>query len=65
MRFRIFTLSLMLMTALLVGACEKEGPAEQAGKNIDEAAEKTGDKLEDAADQVEDAADKVEEKVER
>ena len=42
MRFRIFSLSLMLITALLVGAFEKEGGAEQAGENIDEVAGKTG-----------------------
>ncbi len=42
MRFCIFLLSLMLITALLLGACEKEGAAEQAGKNIDEVAGKTG-----------------------
>ncbi|WP_346187717.1 hypothetical protein [Rubritalea halochordaticola] len=31
-------------------ACEKEGPAEKAGKKIDEAVEEAGDKVEDATD---------------
>lgn len=49
-------------------ACEKEGPAEQAGKSIDQSAEQLGDKIEDATDKagdaLESAGDKVEEKLE-
>jgi hypothetical protein len=36
-------------------ACEKEGPAEQAGKNVDKAAEKAGDKMKEAGDKLKDA----------
>lgn len=48
-----------LATFLILGvtACDKKGPAEQAGENIDNAAEKMGDKVEDATD---DAGDKLE-----
>lgn len=63
--------SVLLSIAVLIFAlagCEKEGPAEKAGENIDEAveemqekAEETGDKVmekvEEATDKVEDAAD--------
>jgi len=34
----------------------KEGPAEQAGKTVDKAVEKTGQQIEKAGDKIEDAA---------
>ncbi|WP_347330512.1 hypothetical protein [Marinimicrobium locisalis] len=37
-------------------ACD-QGPAEEAGEDIDEAAEETGDAMDDAADEAEDAVD--------
>jgi hypothetical protein len=43
--------------ALSVTACEHEGPAERAGKKVDNAAEKAGDAVEDAGDKVKDAVD--------
>ncbi len=46
-------------------ACKKEGPAERAGKKIDEAVEKTGEKIKESAekagDKIEEAGDKVKE----
>lgn len=41
-------------TLLLVGlaACDKPGPAETAGKNIDQAADKVGEKMGEATDKV-------------
>lgn len=42
---------------LFTAACEKEGPAERAGKAVDDAAEDAGDKLEDIGDKAEDAVD--------
>lgn len=42
--------------AMLTG-CDNDGPAEEAGEEIDEAVDDAGDALEDAADEVEDAAD--------
>lgn len=35
--------------------CEQEGPAEEAGKEIDQAAKKAGEELEQAGDDIEDA----------
>lgn len=55
-----------LATFIILGlsACEKKGPAEQAGEKIDNAAEKMGDKVEEATDnagdKLESAGDKVE-----
>jgi len=52
-----------------IGACERKGPAERAGENIDKAVERAGDKVERAGEKVGDAAeraaDKVEEKTDR
>jgi len=46
-------------------ACKKEGPAERAGKKIDETVEKAGDKIkksaEKAGDKIEEAGDKMKE----
>ena len=39
-----------------LAGCEREGPMEQAGEAIDNAAEKTGDKIEDVGDKIEDKA---------
>lgn len=53
-------LSIAALTAFIIiglTACEKKGPAEQVGENIDNAAENFGDKMEDAT---EDAGDKLE-----
>ena len=36
--------------ALVLGACEQQGPMEEAGENIDETVEEAGDKVEDATD---------------
>lgn len=52
------------MTALVMGvlmtglsACQKEeGPAERAGKAMDNAVEKTGKKIEQAGEKIQDAA---------
>ncbi len=55
-----------LMVLFVVGltACDKPGPAEKAGQDIDNAAENLGDKVEDATDKagdkLEQAGDKVE-----
>jgi len=43
-------ISLLLVVGL--GACDKPGPAETAGKKIDQAADKAGQKIGDAADSV-------------
>ena len=41
-----------------LAACEKKGPAEQAGETIDNAAKKTGDKIEETGEKIKDAVDK-------
>jgi hypothetical protein len=38
-----------------VSGCKKEGPMERTGKEIDRAAEKTGDKIEQTGDKIKDA----------
>lgn len=49
-------LYVMLLTALfglaLVGCETQEGPAEKAGKQVDEAVEELGQKVEETGDQV-------------
>jgi hypothetical protein len=48
------TLFALLAVALAAAACH-EGPAEKAGRNIDQAADKAGRTLEKAGDKVRDA----------
>lgn len=43
--------------ALGLAACETEGPAEEAGSNIDESMEGTGDAMEETGDDIQDAAE--------
>lgn len=55
-----FNILCALMLALSVGVlagCEQQGPAEEAGEDIDEAVEEAGDEMEDAAEEVEDGVD--------
>ncbi len=53
MRFmrHAYTIVGILCAVLFLGlaACEKEGPLEKAGRNVDRAVEKVGDKIRDAA----------------
>jgi hypothetical protein len=48
---------------VFITACKKEGPAERAGRNIDESLEKAGKKIDESArkagDKIEDAGNKV------
>jgi hypothetical protein len=48
----------LVVSALLVvlPGCEKQGPAEQAGESIDNAAERAGDQLEKAGEAIKDTA---------
>ena len=54
-----------IMIIVSFTACKKEGPAERAGKKIDETVEKAGDKIKKSADKagdkIEEAGDKVKE----
>jgi predicted small lipoprotein YifL len=51
------------MLMLGMSACEKKGPAEKAGEQVDQAVESVKDTGEKAADKVEEAADKVQDAV--
>lgn len=55
-RWRAAMLGAALAVSFSAG-CEPEGPAERAGKKVDDAVEEAGDKLEDAGDKIEDAVD--------
>jgi len=56
---KIGMMVLVLTFSFGLASCEKEGPAEKAGKKVDNAMEKVGDQLEKAGDKVEQATDKV------
>lgn len=45
-----------LLITILPGCQKQEGPAERAGKQLDQAAEKVGQQIEKAGDSVQDAA---------
>jgi hypothetical protein len=47
-----------LFTAMLLTGCEREGPMERAGEQIDESVAEAGEKVDDAA---ENAGEKLEE----
>jgi hyperosmotically inducible periplasmic protein len=47
---KLTAVSLSLLLALGLGACNKPGPAEQAGKKIDQVASDAGKKIEETAD---------------
>lgn len=39
---------LFIVAVLGLAACEQQGPAEEAGENLDEAVEEVGDEIDDA-----------------
>lgn len=49
-------LAIVGLCAALAG-CQKEGPAERAGKEVDNVVEKAGDKIEKAGESIEKAAE--------
>ena len=52
----VFALLLALSVGLLAG-CQEQGPAEEAGENIDEATEEAADAVEEAVDDAEEEID--------
>jgi hypothetical protein len=53
---KIFSLMLCAsFITLVLGGCEKEGPTERAGKQIDEAVEKADEAMEKAGDKMQEA----------
>jgi predicted small lipoprotein YifL len=65
MNFRVIAAALAATAALGLGACEKKGPLEQAGEEVDEAVDtiKNGGE-ESTANKVDDAVDEAREAVE-
>lgn len=63
----VLTAAFILSLALLLAACEQEGPMERAGEEIDEAVAEVDDSAEDAVEEIgdsaEEAADEVEEEI--
>ena len=49
---KINALIAVLLLGVALSACEKEGPAEKAGKELDKAAKDVGQAMERAADSV-------------
>lgn len=50
-------LGVAAMAAALSAGCHREGPAERAGRQIDEAAERAGDAVRTAGETAKDAVD--------
>nr|WP_298415009.1 hypothetical protein [uncultured Halomonas sp.] len=53
-------LGLAILIALMLGgvaACEDQGPAEEAGENIDDAVDDAGDSVEEMGDDIQDSAE--------
>jgi hyperosmotically inducible protein len=63
---KIIVLAAILSIAVAFAACDQEGPAEKAGKKIDNAVEKAGEKIDEATeaagDKLEEAGDKLDQK---
>lgn len=58
MNFKKTTQASLILAALLIAlsGCQKqEGPAERAGKEVDQAVDKVGQQIEKAGDKIEDA----------
>jgi predicted small lipoprotein YifL len=53
---RILTIVIAAALAASLASCQREGPAEKAGRQVDRAAQKAGDSLRDAGDKIRDAA---------
>lgn len=51
----------LAMSAVLAGGCEKKGPVEQAGEEIDEALDTVRDGKESTATKLDDAVDELQE----
>jgi len=50
------TMLLVFAAAFFLQACQQDGPFEEAGENIDEAVEDTGDAIENACEEAKEAA---------
>lgn len=52
----IMLMSCFLGSLFFMMGCEQEGPAEKAGKSVDETTEKAGEQLERAGENIQDSA---------
>lgn len=52
---KFFAILVVGLFAGALGACEEQGPAEQAGEAVDNAVDQAGEALEEAGDAAEDA----------
>jgi len=52
-----FTVLAVILMALGLGACERQGAAERVGERVDESTERAGEAIEEAGDEVEDAVE--------
>ena len=55
--FRIACMAALLGAGLALAGCEEEGPAERAGKSLDNAAEQAGESIERAGENIQEKAD--------
>jgi hypothetical protein len=61
---KLTVISILILFVTAFVACEQQGPAEEAGEKIDEAAEEAAEKVEEAGDAMEETAEEVKEKAE-
>lgn len=57
------TLALSFIGAVALTGCREPGPAEQAGREVDEAVEGARDALEDLGDETDEALEELEEEI--
>jgi hypothetical protein len=55
-RFALSAVAAAMVLGLASGCQKREGPAEQAGKEVDKAVEKIGQQIEKVGDSIQDAA---------
>lgn len=60
---RVRNAPLALALVLSMAACEQQGPAEQAGEQVDQAAEQAAEQAESAAERVGEAAEETGDKM--
>jgi hypothetical protein len=51
----VVTIAATVASSALIAGCEKKGPAEKAGEDIDKATKKTGEAVKDAGEKIKDA----------
>lgn len=65
-KFKIILLAFCLMSMLaIVTGCQDEGPAEKAGKKVDQMIEKSGDMAKDLGNKVEEGVEDAKESMEK